>query len=128
MTIVLNDQSRVVGVWFVHTGAVDWMACVWRDDPRHAWTVRGRFRRRRDELLPWSGSDDDKLWSTSKIPAHVTEDDVVEAMGAVAERIAEVIGATPERRWSVVIKGSAEDFEREARKHAWFNGQTIAVP
>lgn len=118
MTIELDEQSYIVGVWFSwdsFTGN-NWMACVIRD-PENPEKYKGwsRFRYVRDENI--FESADEKSWTAFNVKDQTTEDEIIKLMDSAQTGIEP--GYPDKDR--IIVKGSLEKLMELSKGKEWMH-------
>lgn len=88
MTIELNDESYILGMWFSFDPLTEnsWLGCVIKD-PTNPKRFKGwsRFRYKKDKKI--FDSDDSKNWHTFTSDENTHEDFIIKTMEAIQNRI-----------------------------------------
>ncbi len=116
MTIELDKNSYVVGIWFSSdpdTGN-DWLGCVFRDPEQpERFKFTSRFRYKKDDGI--FESEDEKRWMSFISSPGISEDDAIESMTKIQNKISE---GYPDID-SVIIKGGLDKFFELTKDKPW---------
>jgi hypothetical protein len=118
MTIELNDESYIVGMWFSSCPKThnDWMACVIADPDRpgcfKGWS---RFRITKDDKI-WD-SEDEKKWTYFSSAPENTEEDMIAIMRGLQNSLA---SGYPDKD-KIIVKGDMKKLFRLSKGHSWLN-------
>ena len=118
MTIEINDESYIVGIWFSsnpETGD-DWLALIIRD-PDNPKAYKGFSRFRYTKGKQTTGFDDEKSFTYFKSDKKHAEDDLIDLMD-LSQRTIE--RGYPEKD-KVIIKGDSNKFRELLKDKSWMN-------
>ena len=122
MTIELNEDSYIVGMWFSSNPKTnnDWMACIIRD-PENPKCFKGwsRFRYTKDSKI--FDSDDEKSWTYLQSGENATEEEMIASMVA-AQNLIEP--GYPDKD-CMIVKGGMAEFFQLANGKSWMNVKQV---
>ncbi len=122
MTIELNENSYIVGMWFSSNPVSNnnWMACVIRD-PDNPKCFKGWSRFRYVEDSNIFDSDDYKSWTYLQSGEDATEESMIRSMEMVQDFIED---GYPDKD-SVLVKGGMEKFFELAKDKPWMHMKQV---
>lgn len=118
MTIELNQDSYIVGMWFSSSPVThnDWMSCIIRD-PENPKCFKGWSRFRYVEDAKIFDSDDRKSWTYLQSGEDATEEAMIHSMQMAQNLIEE---GYPDKD-CIIVKGGMDKFFELAKDKPWMN-------
>lgn len=124
MTIELDNNSYIVGMWFSSDPKTnnDWLACVIKD-PENPLKYKGwsRFRYTKDEKI--FDSEDEKSWTQFSSQEGHTEQAMIDFM----EMSQKVIETGYPDKDHIIVKGNLEKLIELSKTKPWMNIKHVKV-
>lgn len=124
--MISDNTSYMVGMWFIGTGDMDWMAQLYKDKGDERWKFSFRFRYYEDETA--FDSHDRKSFYTGTFPSYLSEEDATAAAVGAADIIAKLLDNVIVDE-SLIVKGDLNKFQEvlEANPRNWVHLKFIKV-